>query len=326
MASMKAPGRSMRKGICMIQAMRMFPDDTAAEQWFIRVRWPQGPQCPHCGAGSHRVQSGAKHKTMPFRRRDCRKRFSVRSGTVMQHSNLGYQVWAVAICLFITSLKSVSSMKLHRDLNIAQNSAWHLSHRILAALCQQGTGFAGPVEVDETYLGGKRRNMPNAARKQLTGRGPVGKTAVVGAKDRATKQIAAKAVRATDKATLQGFVQDHADRQARVYTDEASAYETLPFEHESVKHSVSEYVRGSVHANSIESFWAMLKRGYVGTYHKMSVKHLHRYVNEFAGRHNIRDLETVRQMSVIAGWMVGRRLRYEDLIADTGLESGARST
>ena len=101
------------------------------------------------GAGSHRVQSGAKHKTMPFRCRACRKRFSVRSGTVMQHSNLGYQVWAMAIYLFMTSLKSVSSMKLHRDLNIAQNSAWHLSHRIRAALFQAGTGFAGPVEVDE---------------------------------------------------------------------------------------------------------------------------------------------------------------------------------
>ena len=119
----------------MMQAMRMFPHDAAAEQWFIRVRWPQGPQCPHCGAGSRRVQSDAKHKTMPFRCRACRKRFSVRSGTVMQHSNLGYQVWAMAIYLCMTSLKSVSSMKLHRDLNIAQNSAWHLSHRIRAALC-----------------------------------------------------------------------------------------------------------------------------------------------------------------------------------------------
>ena len=129
----------------MIQAMRMFPDDAAAEKWFIRVRWPRGPQCPHCGAGSHRVQSGARHKTMPFRCRDCRKRFSVRIGTVMQDSNLGYQVWAMAIYLLMTSLKSVSSMKLHRDLNIAQNSAWHLSHRIRAALVRGGTLFAGPV-------------------------------------------------------------------------------------------------------------------------------------------------------------------------------------
>jgi transposase-like protein len=308
----------------MIQAMRMFPHDAAAEQWFIRVRWPQGPQCPHCGAGSHRVQSGAKHKTMPFRCRACRKRFSVRSGTVMQHSNLGYQVWAMAIYLFTTSLKSVSSMKLHRDLDIAQNSAWHLSHRIRAALCSAGTGFAGPVEVDETYLGGKRKNMPNAVRKQLTGRGPVGKTAVVGAKDRATKQVVAKAVPATDKHTLQGFVKDHADRQATVYTDEARAYETLPFEHESVKHSVSEYVRGQAHTNGVESFWSMLKRGYYGTFHKLSPKHLDRYVQEFAGRHNLREQDTIDMMGAVVLGMDGKRLMYEDLIRDNGLDSGAR--
>jgi transposase-like protein len=308
----------------MIQAMRMFPHDAAAEQWFIRVRWPQGPQCPHCGAGSHRVQSGAKHKTMPFRCRACRKRFSVRSGTVMQHSNLGYQVWAMAIYLFTTSLKSVSSMKLHRDLDIAQNSAWHLSHRIRAALCSAGTGFAGPVEVDETYLGGKRKNMPNAVRKQLTGRGPVGKTAVVGAKDRATKQVVAKAVPATDKHTLQGFVKDHADRQATVYTDEARAYETLPFEHESVKHSVSEYVRGQAHTNGVESFWSMLKRGYYGTFHKLSPKHLDRYVQEFAGRHNLREQDTIDMMGAVVLGMDGKRLKYEDLIKDNGLASGAR--
>ena len=247
----------------------------------------------HCGAGSHRVQSGAKHKTMPFRCRACRKRFSVRSGTVMQHSNPGYQVWAMAIYLFVTSLKSVSSMKLHRDLNIAQNSAWHLSHRIRAALCQEGTGFAGPVEVDETYLGGKRRNRPNA-------------------------------VPATDKATLQGFVQEHADRQARVYTDKARAYETLPFEHESVKHSVGEYVRGQAHTNGVESFWFMLKRGYYGTFHKLSPKHLDRYVQEFAGRHNLREQDTIDMMGAVVLGMDGKRLKYEDLIRDNGLDSGAR--
>lgn len=123
MTRKKGLGKSTRKGISLMQAMRMFPDNTAAEQWFIRVRWRQGPQCPHCGAGSRRLQSGTQHKTMPFRRRDCRQRFSVRSGTVMAHAKLGCQVWAMAIYRFTTSLQSVSSMKLHRDLDIAQNSA-----------------------------------------------------------------------------------------------------------------------------------------------------------------------------------------------------------
>ena len=261
---------------------------------------------------------------MPFRCRDCRKRFSVRIGTVMQDSNLGYQVWAMAIYLFMTSLKSVSSMKLHRDLHIAQNSAWHLSHRIRAALFQGGTFFAGPVEVDETYIDGKRKNMPNSVRKELTGRGPVGKTAVVGAKDRETNQVAAKAVQSTDKETLQGFVKDHADRQATVYTDDASAYETLPFEHQAVQHSVSEYVRGQAHTNGVESFWSMLKRGYYGTFHKFSPKYLDRYVQEFAGRHNMREQDTIEMMGAVVLGMDGKRLKYDDLIRDNGLDSGAR--
>ena len=180
------------------------------------------------------------------------------------------------------------------------------------------------MEVDETYLGGKRKNMPNSVRKELTGRGPVGKTAVVGAKDRATNQVAAKAVPATDKQTLQGFVQDHADRQATVYTDEARAYETLPFEHESVKHSVSEYVRGQAHTNGVESFWSMLKRGYCGTFHKLSPKHLDRYVQEFAGRHSLREQDTIDMMGAVVLGMDGKRLKYEDLTRDNGLDSGAR--
>ena len=180
------------------------------------------------------------------------------------------------------------------------------------------------MEVDETYLGGKRRNMPNAVRKQLTGRGPVGKTAVVGAKDRATKHVAAKAVPATDKATLQGFVKDHADRQAGVYTDEARAYERLPFEHESVNHSVGEYVSGQAHTNGVESFWSMLKRGYYGTFHKLSPKHLDRYVQEFAGRHNLREQDTIDMMGAVVLGMDGKRLKYEELIGDNGLDSGAR--
>ena len=127
--------------------------------------------------------------------------------------------------------------------------------------------------------------MPNHVRKELTDRGPTGKAAVVGARDREMNEAPAKAVESTDKETLQELVKDHADLQATVYTDDAGAYETLPFEHESVKHSVSEYVRGKAHTNGVESFWSMLKRGHVWTYHKMSPKHLQRSVNEFSGRH-----------------------------------------
>ena len=317
----QAPG----KGITIKQIMQMFPDDAAAEAWFIEQRWPTGVCCPHCG--SLNVQTGCKHKTMPYRCREkvCAKRFSLKTGSVMEGSKIGFQDWVIAIFLVTTSLKSVSSMKLHRDLGITQKSAWFLAHRLRSAMSQDGTLFAGPVEVDETYVGGKRRNMPNSKRKELTGRGSVGKTAVVGAKDRATKQVAAKVVTSTDKETLQGFVKDHAAPGATVYTDDAGAYEALPFDHAVIKHSLSEYVRGDVHTNGIESLWSMLKRAHKGTFHKLSPKHLDRYVQEFAGRHNVREQDTIDQMASLRNGMEGKRLRYRTLIADNGLDSGARA-
>ena len=322
----KAPGKSHRKGISLAQIFKLFPDDATAEAWFAEQRWPNGPHCPACG--SVNVQIGAKHK-MPYRcrERECRKRFSVRIGTVMEGSNLGYQTWAVATYLAMTSLKSVSSMKLHRDLNITQKSAWHLAHRLREAFDRDGAAFGGPVEVDETYVGGARKNMSNAKRKTLTGRGAVGKSVVVGVKNRGTNEVRAKAVTSTDAKTLQGFVRANTEPGATVYTDEAAAYAGLgrDFEHGTVNHSAGEYIRGQAGINGMESLWAMLKRAHKGTFHKISPKHLDRYVAEFAGRHNVRDADTLEQMAGVAAGMAGKRLRYADLIADNGLASGARS-
>ena len=176
-------------------------------------------------------------------------------------------------------------------------------------------------------MGGKRKNMSNAKRKKLagSGRGAVGKTAVVGAKDRASNQVSARVVTSTDKSTLQGFVIEHTAPGAMVYTDEAAVYEGLPFDHESVKHSVAEYVRGVVHTNGIESFWSILKRAHTGTFHKMSPQHLNRYVQEFAGKHNVRASNTIDQMRDVVTRLIGRTLTCDQLIADNGLSSGARS-
>ena len=224
-------------------------------------------------------------------------------------------------------------MKLHRDLKISQKSAWFMLHRLRQAWAgpaSAGGTFSGPVEVDESYFGGKRKNMSNATRRQLAeegaGRGAVGKTAVVGIKDRATNQVSARVMTDTTKPTLQGFVIDHTAPGATVYTDEAAAYEGMPlFLHEAVKHSVAEYVRGMAHTNGVESFWSMLKRAQMGTFHKMSPKHLNRYVQEFAGKHNVRDEDTMAQMVSVAAGLVGRRLMYRQLSSDNGLSSGARS-
>ena len=309
----KAPGKHFRKGMSLIEIMDLFPDDHAAERWFTEIRWPDSPSCHYCGSSN--VQSGTKHKSMPYRCREkqCGKRFSVRTGTVMQASNLPYRTWAVAIYLLLTSLKSVSSMKLHRDLDITQRSAWHLAHRIRKSFETNGGLFAGPVEVDESYFGGRRANMPKAKRKKLSGRGTAGKTAVVGAKDRASGQVSAAVVASTDTETLQSFVSQNAAPGATVYTDEASAYQGIPFAHEAVRHSVGEYVRDMVHTNGIESFWSLLKRAHKGTFHQISPEHLNRYVQEFAGRHNMRNLDTLDQMAIVAKGLDGKRLKYRDL-------------
>ena len=311
----RAPGKSDREGISLVKLMKMFPDDYAARRWFEAKMWPSGPHCPRCG--SCNVQTGIKHRSMTHRCRDCdgRPMFSLKTGNLMEGSKLGYQTWAMAIYLVSTNLKGVSSMKLHRDLEITQKSAWHLAHRLRKAFENGEALFTGPVEADETYIGGKRKNMPKAKRKTLTGRGAVGKAVVVGTKDRETNRVAARVVENTDGPTLKGFIGEHAAPGATVYTDEASAYQGMPFDHEAVNHSAGEYVRGMAHTNGIESFWSMLKRGYQGTFHHFSEKHADRYVAEFAGRHNIREADTEDQMAMVAKKMIGKRLRYRELAA-----------
>ena len=306
----KAPGRSDRSGMTMVQGVQLFSDEAAVERMFIECRWPNGVACPVCG--SLNVQERPTRKPQPFRCRDCRKDFSVKTGTVMQSSNLPLHKWALAMFLMTTNLKGVSSMKLSRDLGITQRSAWHLAHRIRKSWGQDL--FSGPVEVDETYVGGKEGNKHQSKRRPY-GIGPMSKTPVAGVLDRETNQVSSAPVPDTRKQTLTEFIEDRVAPEAMVYSDDHGAYRHLP-NHESVSHGAGEYVRGEVHTNSMESHWAMLKRGITGTYHQLSPKHLHRYSAEFDGRHNDRDSDTLDQVMHMMAGVVGKRLKYADLVSD----------
>lgn len=308
----KAPGKSHRKGISVLEMSEMFATEELAQQWFEQWLWPNGRCCMHCGSeNTYR----AKHPTMPYRCRDCKRYFSVKTGTALERSKVPLRKWGWAIYLEMTNLKGVSSVKLHRDLDVTQTTAWFMLHRIREAFATTGpTVMFGPVEVDETYVGGKDRNRQN--KKKLGMRWREGVTAVVAAKDRETNLVAAKVIDHDNVEQMRDFVDSHAAEEATVYTDGHSAYRGRK-NHESVSHTVGEYVRGQIHTNGVESFWSMLKRAHKGVYHRLSAKHLQRYVSEFAGRHNLRELDTIEQMEHVVMGLVGRRLMYKDLVAPT---------
>lgn len=306
--------------ISLFEFFKRFPNEETARIHFETGRWSaHGKFCPHCG--SYDVSEVKNHKPMPYRCKDCRKHFSVRTGTVLEESRLPLLKWLMGIYMMTTARKGIPSTQMAKELGITQKSAWFLAHRIREAWLSEDAGDApagsgplgGELEVDECFIGGKETNK-HANKRNASPYGNAGKSIVVGMRQRGGV-VVAKHVQDRTKTTLQGFINNNASWGATIYTDTLKSYSGMrAYNHFTVNHSVGEYVRKQAHTNGIESFWALLKRGHYGVYHYMSAKHLHRYVNEFANRQNTAKYGTMQFIDATLVGMQNRRLTYKELI------------
>ena len=264
--------------------LQRFDTEDKAVSFYESIRWESGRTCPHCDS-----PDTYRHKTRPhfYHCRGCRKQFTCKVNTIMHASPLPVRVWLLAMYKVSVARKGISSLQLAQELGITQKSAWHMLHRIKEACGGDQGPLNGIIEIEETYIGGKARNK-HKSKGQKYSVGTEGKQAVFGMRQRGGKTIA-KPVPGTDRRTLQAEISQNVERGSILYTDDHGAYRDINpslYRHEAVNHSANEYVKGMAHTNGIESVWAVLKRSLVGTYHHVSAKHLHRYVNDATFRLN----------------------------------------
>ena len=292
----------------------MFEDKTVAFEFLKEIRWPNGPVCPDCGCSEYSFLS----TRLMFKCKACKKQYSVKKGTIFEDSPLGLDKWLPAIWLIANTKNGTSSHELGRALGVTQRTAWFMLHRIRDAMTT-GTfeNLKDTVEVDETFVGGKARNMHKEVReRKVTGTGGKDKTIVFGMLERGG-DVRAYVVSDRSRATVQGEIAKNVDRGAKVMTDAFVSYKGLDrtYRHDWVDHNSIEFVRGDVHPNGIENFWALFKRCLKGTYISVLPCHLDAYLAEETFRFNERKGKDADRFKQVVGQVGGKRIQYKELIA-----------
>lgn len=297
------------------EAIVSFSNPDTAFRYMTAIRWPQGAICPHCTAPNPYVLA----KRCMWKCRTCTKQFSIKRGSVMEDSPLGLDKWLLAMWLIANAKSGISSYEIHRALGITQKSAWFLLHRIRLAM-HTGTfeKLSGTVEADETYVGGKARNMHASKKKEkIKGRGGVGKAVVIGLLERGGR-VRTKVVTSASQSTLHEHIKEHVEPGSELFTDQHSGYQGISpdYIHEAVNHAVGEYVRGHVWTNGMENYWSLLKRTIKGTYVSCEPFHLFRYLDEQSFRYDHRKDSDGGRFVKVASSVAGKRLTYKKLIGD----------
>ena len=302
-------------------AIIWFADFEHCRQFMMELRWPDGVvKCPRCG--SAHVTYLAKQRVWKCYSKHDRPTFSLKTDTIFEDSPVALEKWLCAAWLIINCKNGISSYEVHRGLKVTQKTAWFMLHRIRLAM-QDGnfSKLGGEVEVDETFIGGKARNMHADKRaEKIHGRGPGDKAIAFGLVERGGKVIAGSVGTRTKK-ELQPIIRERIEAGAAIFSDELKSYDGLEsdYQHAVINHAV-EYVNGNVHTNTMENFWSLLKRGLHGTYISVEPFHLFRYIDEQAFRYNNRKMTDAERFASVMKQIVGRRVTYKELTGKT--ESG----